>query len=296
MTGLASTGSIPIPNSQVRIDKDGCMKKAYILIGLPAATMAAALMLNLYTIGGAADAGKDGSIPTNALPARVTIVSPASVNLGLASDYVILAKSGISTTGNTAVTGEIGLSPAAATGITGFSLVAPSATYANSALVNGKVYAADYASPTPANLTNSVLDMQTAYKDAASRAPDYTELGAGNIGGKTLSPGVYKWGGNVVIPTDMTLSGSANDNWIFEVGGNLSLSSSVRIILKGGALPKNVVWQVAGIADFGTASHVEGVVLSKTAIVLKNGASMNGQLLAQTAVTLDANTVLKPTL
>src|SRR3989344_42669 len=109
---------------------------------------------------------------------------PAAVNLGTAGNFVILAKTGISTTGSTSIVGDIGLSPAAASYITGFALTLPAASaFSTSAQVTGKLYAPGYADPTPAVLTTAVLDMQTAYTDAMGRAPDATELGAGNIGG-----------------------------------------------------------------------------------------------------------------
>jgi hypothetical protein len=160
--------------------------------------------------------------------------------------------------------------------------------------VTGKVYAATYAVPTPANLTVAIGDMAHAYTDAASRAPDVSELGAGNIGGMTLVPGVYKWGTGLLIPTDVTLSGDANDVWIFEIAGTLTLSSAASVVLQGGALSKNIFWQVAGKVDVGTTAHVEGVVLTQTAITLDTGASVNGRLLAQTAVSLDSNAVTQP--
>ena len=207
---------------------------------------------------------------------------------------MILAKTGISTTGTTAITGNIGVSPSTATAITGFSIMAPPTTYATSAKVTGKIYAADYNTPTPANLTTAVLDMMTAYTDAAGRAPDSIELGAGNIGGRTFVRGVYKWGGNVLAASNFTLTGSTTDTWIFEIAGNLNLSSGVRITLAGGALPRNIFWQVAGSANLGTTAHFEGVVLSKTSIVLQTGATANARMLAQTAVTLDANNLVEP--
>ena len=111
---------------------------------------------------------------------------PAPVVLGRGGSYVILAKSAISTTGVTAVTGNVGLSPTAASFITGFSLSAPPTTFSTSSQVTGQVFAADYDPPTPTNLTTAVNDMLTAYTDAAGRAPDYTEVGAGDIGGLTL--------------------------------------------------------------------------------------------------------------
>jgi hypothetical protein len=96
------------------------------------------------------------------------------------------------------------------------------------------------------------------------------------------------------MPSDVTISGSATDVWIFQIAGNLSMSSAVHVTLAGGALAKNIFWQVAGQVTLGTTSHFEGVILSMTGISFQTGASMNGRALAQTAVTLDANVVTKP--
>jgi hypothetical protein len=224
-----------------------------------------------------------------------SVVAGLPVNLGTAGNYVILAKTGISTVPASAVTGNLGLSPAAASYITGFSLSADATNvFSTSPQVTGKIYAANYAVPTPINLTTAVADMQLAFTDAAGRAPDVTELGAGNIGGMTLTQGVYKWGSSLLIPTDLTLTGSATDVWIFQIAQNLTLSSSVYVHLAGGALAKNVFWQVAGAVDLGTTSHFEGIVLTYTSANLRTGASINGRLLAQTAVSLDGSTVAEP--
>jgi hypothetical protein len=218
----------------------------------------------------------------------------AVVNLGSAGNYVILAKSEITNIATSAITGDMALSPSATSFITGFALVNATG-YATSSQVVGKVYAADMAAPTPINLTTAVNNMLTAYTDAAGRpTPDFTELGAGNIGGKTLTPGLYKWSTAVTVPTDVTISGGANDVWIFQISGNLILSSAVKVILSGGAQAKNIFWQVAGQATLGTTSHFEGVILSKTGITLQTGASLNGRALAQTAVILDKNAVTQP--
>lgn len=218
--------------------------------------------------------------------------SPTTVNLGVAGNYVILAKTGVSTTGVTSVVGDIGLSPAAATYITGFSLILPAASpFSTSAIVTGKVYAPGYADPTASNLTTAVLNMETAYTDASGRAADVTELGAGNIGGLTIASGVYKWGTGVTIPTDVTLSGGANDVWIFQIAQNLNVSSAAKIILTGGAQANNIFWVVAGQTTIGTTAVFNGNILDQTAIVLNTGATLNGRALAQTAVTLDANAV-----
>jgi ice-binding like protein len=220
---------------------------------------------------------------------------PAPVILGAAANYVILAKSGISNVPTSAITGNLGLSPAAASFITGLSLNLPAGgAFSTSAQVTGNVYASDYAVPTPVNLTTAIGNMQTAYTDAAGRpTPDHTELAAGNIGGLTLPAGLYKWSNTVLMPKSVTLKGGANDVWIFQIAGGVTQASAARVILTGGALAQNVFWQVAGVVDIGTTAHMEGVVMSQTAITLHTGASANGRLLAQTAVTLAGNTVIQ---
>ena len=221
--------------------------------------------------------------------------SVLAVNLRTAGNYAILAESAISTVPPAVITGDLGLSPMAATFITNFSLIADATNvFATSTQVTGKIYAADDAVPTPSNLTTAIGDMGLAFTDAAGRAPSVTELGAGSIGGMTLAPGVYQWGTGLLIPTDLTLNGSATAVWIFQIAQNLTVSSAVNVHLTGGALAKNVFWQVAGSVDLGTTSHLEGIVLCQTMINLRTGASIAGRLMAQTAVTLDASTVTQP--
>lgn len=230
------------------------------------------------------------------LPVFAFAAGPAPVSLLSAGNFTILAKSGISTTGTTGITGNIGVSPISATAITGFGLTMDSSNaFSTSAKVFGKVYASDYAVPAPSLMTSAISDMQTAYVDAGGRTnPTATELGAGNIGGMTLAPGLYKWSSNVTIPTDVTLSGGAKDVWIFQIAGNLTVSSATRVILIGGASASNIFWQVAGQTTIGTTSTFNGNILGQTAIVLQTGATLNGRALAQTAVTLDGNTVSAP--
>ncbi len=222
----------------------------------------------------------------------VFAAGPAPVDLGTAGNFVILSKAGISTTGTTKITGNIGVSPIAATAITGFGLVRDSSgAFSRSSLVTGRIYAANYAVPTPSQLTSAVGAMETAYRNAAGRTAGVTELGAGNIGGLTLAPGVYKWGTGVKIPTDVTLSGGANDVWVFQIAGTLRISSGKNVILQNGAQAKNIFWQVAGATTLGTNSTFNGNILDKTNIALQTGAVLSGRALAQTAVTLDANRV-----
>ncbi len=217
--------------------------------------------------------------------------SVKAVELGLAGNYVILAKTAINNSGTSIITGDLGLSPAATSYITGLSII-KSTGYASSAQVNGQIFAADMADPTPINLTTAVENMITAYNDAAGRSLiDFVEFGSGNIGGKTLTAGIYKWTNTVIIPSDVTISGSETDVWIFQIAENLTMSSDVKIILSGDAQASNIFWQVAGQATLGTTSHFEGTILSMTGITFQTGASINGKALAQTAVVLDGNAV-----
>jgi Ice-binding-like/Bacterial Ig-like domain len=223
-----------------------------------------------------------------------SVTTLAVVNLGEAGSYVIVAKTAINNSSTSVITGNLGLSPAATSYITGLSLTNATG-YATSAQVTGNIYAADMAAPTPIELTTAVNNMDSAYTDAAGRPlPDFSELGTGNLGGLTLVPGLYKWTNNVTIPTNVIIAGGPNDVWIFQIAGNLTMSSAVNITLSGGAQASNIFWQVAGEATLGTTSHFEGIILSMTGITFQTGASMNGRALAQTAVILDANTITTP--
>jgi len=242
--------------------------------------------------GSAGDAASAGD--TGAPLPNENGLGPAPVLLGTAANYAIVAKSAISNVPTSLVTGDLALSPAAASYITGFSLTKAGTSW-SSAQVVGMVFAANNDPPTPALLTTAVGDMQTAYTDAAGRkSPDFLNLEAGAIGGLTLEPGLYRWTSTVTIPSDVTLSGGADDVWIFQVTGDLKLSADKAMILEGGAAPANIFWQVAGTVDLAATSHAEGIVLSKTAIKLQTGSSINGRLLAQTAVNIAGATVTAP--
>jgi hypothetical protein len=218
--------------------------------------------------------------------------SVGNVNLGMAGDFALLSKTGVSTTGTTLITGNIGVSPAAGTYMTGFDLILDANNeFSTSSLVVGKIFAADYSLATPSYLTTAVLDMEAAYTDAAGRTPDYIELYAGDLSGKTLTAGVYKYSNNVSINTDLTLNGDANDVFIFQIAGTLTQASATNIILTGGLLAENIIWQVADVVAIGTTASFSGTILAKTAITLNTGAVVNGKLLAQTAVTMIANKI-----
>ena len=241
-----------------------------------------------------AGCGGGGSSSTEGSAMRPSsIAAPqAKVDLGKAGTFAILTKTGITNVYASTIDGDIGASP-----ITGAAIHLTCAE-----MHTGNVYTVDAAGPLPcattdaSGLTSAVSDMETAYTDAAGRTlPDYVELGSGEIGGLTLTPGLYKWGTDVNISNDVTLNGNSTDVWIFQIAGGLNQASATRVTLTGGALPQNVFWQAAGDVSIGTTAHFEGVMLAKTLVAVKTGASVTGRLLAQTEVTLQKNTVTQPT-
>jgi hypothetical protein len=214
----------------------------------------------------------------------------APVDLGSAGNFTVLSKTGITNVVRSDVVGNVGTSP-----ITGAALLLTCDQ------VTGYIYTVDAAGPLPCRVTDAtrltaaVGDMEAAYNDAAGRVnPDVVNLGAGEIGGLTLAPGLYKWGTSVNISNDVTLAGGPNDVWILQIAGNLTEDSAKHVTLTGGAQAKNVFWQSAGAVAIGTQAHFEGVILTKTMIAMKTKASINGRLLAQTAVTLQMNSVVQP--
>ena len=229
--------------------------------------------------------------------ATVVGAGPAPVDLGFAGDFAILSKTSIvlATDATARVHGNIGVSPAAASFITNASLIADSTnTFSTSTQVPGyKVYAADYTPPTPGYLTTAVHNMEAAFTDAQGRSTaPVVELGSGHIGGLTLAPGLYTWSSNVDIATDMYLAGGVNDVWIFQCAQNLTLANGIMVHLTGGAVAKNVFWQVSGNTILGTTSVMNGNMICLTDMTMNTGSTLNGRLLGQTAVILQKNTIV----
>ncbi|MBQ0762272.1 ice-binding family protein [Marinobacter psychrophilus] len=215
---------------------------------------------------------------------------PSPINLRSAGSFAVLSQSGITDVYRSAIVGDVGTSP-----ITGAALLLECDE------VTGNIYTVDATGPlpcyaiAPSSLSVAINDMGFAYENAAGRtSPDFTELGAGEIGGLTLAPGLYKWSSDLNISTDVTFSGGPNDVWIMQVSGELTEASAVKVTLAGGALAKNIIWQVAGSVTIGTYAHFEGVILGKTLIAVNTGASVNGRLLAQKAVTLQKSNITAP--
>ncbi|MEO8183231.1 MAG: ice-binding family protein [Deltaproteobacteria bacterium] len=221
-------------------------------------------------------------------------LGPRAVLLGAAGKFAILAKTAVANVPTSVISGDLGLSPAAASYITGFALTRAGTMWTEPQVV-GEIYAADNDPPTPADMTTAISNMEAAYSDAAGRGnPDHSNLFTGEIGGETLAPGLYTWNNTVTIPADVTIAGAPNDVWIFQIANDLTMDAGKSVLLSGGARAKNIFWQVAGTVNLGTTAHFEGIILSQTAIALGAGASVNGRLLAQTAVNVASSTVTEP--
>ena len=233
----------------------------------------------------------------------VTSAEP-TVELLEAGEFVILAKSGISTVPNSTIIGDIGVSPITGTAMTGFSLTLDSlAQFSTSTQVianpddplnhPGHAYAASYGAPISERLTTAVSAMETAYTDAAGR--DNTDgarinLGGGLLGGvyggpeHPLTPGVYTFGTDVLLTSNVTFSGSGA--FIIQMTGNLIQAENYHVILANGATATDIFWQVAGTVAVGAGAHMEGIILVKTKADFLTGSSLNGRILTQTACNL----------
>lgn len=230
-----------------------------------------------------------------AMPSMIESQPLSPVNLRSTAHFAVLAGSLVSNVPASAVKGDIGLSPAAGSKITGFG----------SAEVTGTIYTADATGPAgsvtaASDLTTAKGDLTLAYNDAAGRTPaptgTFLNPGAGNIGGMTLEPGLYKFTGSAeVTGSDVTLSGSATDVWIFQIASDLNVGNGIKVTLKDGALAANVFWQVGTSATLGTTSAFKGTIMADQSISLNTGSTLDGRALASiAAVTLAGSTVTKP--
>ncbi len=227
----------------------------------------------------------------NSKVARPTGLAVLSL-LGALANFAILAKTAITDVAPSVIVGDLGISPAAASSLTGWSeLLPPGGFRSTSAQVTGFIYASDYAAPTPANLTAAILAMESAYTYFAGLTPNFTNLYGGHLGGRTLTPGIYKWTTNVDIATSVTLNGGPDDIFVLITTGTLTQIFATNVILTGGAVASNVYWVSAGVVAIGAGSIANGIYLSKTRVALFAGATVNGQIFAQTQVTLDLATV-----
>jgi hypothetical protein len=266
-----------------------------------------------------------------------------TIDLGLAADYVILSKAGISTVPgpNAMITGDIGVSPITGAAMTGFAFTTDSSGEFSTATgqIDGNAYGANYVAPTPSKLTIAVYAMEAAYTDAASRLnddPARINLGGGLLGGAPpkpggpndqLTPGVYTFGSGINIGGDLHFDGmcsiacvlllfctniltplthkntpvsliplsSGAGVYIIQVAGTMAMAGGYKVILENGAKAENIFWQVSGKVDIGAAAHMEGIIMTYTAVTFLTGSTLNGRIFAQTAVALQMAIITCPT-
>ena len=263
------TGGTPIT-----INGTGFLTSPTVTVGGVSATsivFVSATQITAVTPSGTA--GARNVVGTNTDAGTITstggftyVAAPTAISLGTANNYAVLSKTSVTTTGVTSIVGNVGISPAAASFLTGFGQTMDSGnTFSTSPLVVGDIYASDYTAPTPANLTTAIGNMQTAYTNANAAATTVLDAGSCvtgtcDLGGLTLAPGVYTFdgAGNVNITTNLALSGSGSGVWIFQIPGNLNISSARSITLSGGAVPANIFWAVAGTSTLQTTSSFQG--------------------------------------
>ncbi|MCI4333727.1 MAG: ice-binding family protein [Thermoplasmata archaeon] len=224
--------------------------------------------------------GSSRAAPTTAPARPAATCGQVPVPLGSASSYAALSGTTVTSTGATAITGDIGVSPG--TSVTGF----PPGTYTGTENVSNAASAAAEANAT------------LAYNNASSRSNCAVTV-AGNIGGQTLTPGLYKSTSSLAISSgDLTLSGGGNPNgvFVFQVASALTTTSGRAVILTNGAQAANVYWQVGSSVTLGTTSKMSGTLISYASITMMTGSHLNGRAMARTGdVTLSASTIVVPT-
>ena len=219
----------------------------------------------------------------------------ATVDLGTAANYVILTKSGISTVPTSSITGNMGVSPIAGTAMTGFAFDTSSPERWTSSQITGGAFSATHSSPVPTTLTTAVGDMETAYLNAEQRnSTKGVNIGAGAIGGLTLTTGVYDFNVAISIGVDVKFSGDADDVFILKTTKSLMQVAGTKVILEGGAQAKNIFWQVAGEVLVSSRAVMQGILLVKTKVVFETKSSLSGRVFSQTALTLDMATITQP--
>ncbi len=240
-------------------------------------------LLSVVTIASVIFIGgcKKDDTPTDTNPIVIPIqaTSMAIVPLAGASNLAILAGSGITNTGATNINGDLGLNPGTSVG--GF----PPGILVGTQHINDAI------------ATQAKLDLTIAYNDAAGRTSTDIVTLSGNIGGLTLTPGLYKSTSSLSISSgDLTFDarGNANAVFIIQIASTLTTTSGRQVILSGNASASNIFWQVGTSATFGTTSVFKGTVMAMESITFNTGATLDGRGFARTgAITMAGNTIVK---
>jgi hypothetical protein len=228
----------------------------------------------------------------NPIPSPIPIPVPRklkAIKIGQAGDFAMLAYSSISSSPTSTINGKIGLLP----GTRDLIKVEPSEVQGGASDIMGSDD-----DTIPINLlSNAKVDMVTAYKEAAALLPDNDKVGLfeGKMSGKILSPGCYKWNSDLLINKDFTIEGSDTDVWIFKIPANFKVASNVHLILSGGALAKNIFWQIAGSAVLESGSVLAGTIIAQQSIEMKNRSQLTGHAFAKNGyINMDQAIIYKP--
>ncbi len=213
-------------------------------------------------------------VPPSGPPVPNHNVKP--LDLGIAQSFAAMAYSSIVSSPTSTIKGKVGLKPGRRTLI---------ALDAKTEVEGGSdnVYSADDTGDKAIYLTLAREDLISAYREAAARETDKdkVEAYAGNIGGKTLPPGIYKWSNGVVIDSDVILEGNSKDIWIFQITGDVAVASGVNFKLLDGAKARNVYWQISGKVTLEANTKVPGTMMSQLTFEMKNSAKLNGRALVK---------------
>lgn len=237
-------------------------------------------LLTVVSVGFLTGCNNDDPKPTNnpnVIPLQTTVQT--GVTLGDASVMAVLAGSAVTSTGATNITGDLGLSPGTSVG--GF----PPGVLTGTLRIND------------ATATQAKLDLTAAYNDAAGRTSTDIVTLSGNLGGLTLTPGLYKSTSSLAISSgDLTFDAKGNSGAIFiiQIATTLTTTSGRKVFLTGGASAANIFWQVGSSATFGTTSVFKGTVMAMQSITFNTGATLTGRALARSGgVTMAGNTIVK---
>lgn len=242
-------------------------------------------LLDIQSVSLNDNTGTNIILITGGLGTPCTSSAQAGVDLGTAANFVVLAGASVTSTGDTEVTGELGVW--AGSSVTGFQGIAPGGP----GIVHGSIHAGD------ATAQIAQGDLTTAYNDAAGRTLAPVDISNADLGGSTLGPGLYKTTGTLALTGTVTLDaqGDVNGVWIFQVASSLNTATGSQVVLSGGAKASNVFWQVGSSATLGTTTVFKGTIMANQSITIANGATLQGRALASiAAVTMDANTITIP--
>jgi Ice-binding-like len=254
-------------------------------LSITAAPSGAPDVLDIQTVALADGTGVNIILISGGLGLPCSTAAQAGFNLGTAANFAVLGGAAVTSTGNTDVTGDLGVwAGASVTGIQGIVPGGPG-------VVHGKIHAGDATAQTAQG------DLTTAFNDAAGRTLAPVDVANADLGGRTLVPGLYKSTGTLALTGTVTLDaqGDVNGVWIFQVASSLDTAPGSQVVLSGGAKASHVFWQVGTSAALATTTVFKGTIMADQSITLATGATLEGRALARIAtVTMDSNMITIP--